>query len=178
MTVNRTAEYLVGLVTELRKLPEEIEWVEFKQNNFNPEEIGEYISALSNSAALCGKTHAYVVWGIAGQTHDIVGTVFRPATEKRGNEDLESWLLRLLNPRLDFWFRGVEIEGKSVVVLEIPRAYSKPVQFQGLGPQGDASHLLPGRRSAQDVARAKQPEGLRRRIRGSGRFSERLIASQ
>jgi ATP-dependent DNA helicase RecG len=131
MTVDRSIEYLIGLVAELRKMPEETEWMEFKQNNFNPEEIGEYLSALSNSAALCGKTHAYVVWGIANQTHEIVGTTFRPTAERRGNEDLESWLLRLLNPRIVFRFRAVEIESKPVVVLEIPRAFSKPVQFQG-----------------------------------------------
>lgn len=131
MTIDRTAEYLIGLVAELRKLPEETEWVEFKQNNYNPEEIGEYLSALSNSAALCGKTYAYVVWGITNHSHEIVSTTFRPATERRGNEDLESWLLRLLNPRIDFRFRTVEIDGRTVVILEIPRSPSKPVQFQG-----------------------------------------------
>jgi len=131
MTVDRDEAYLVGLVTELRKSQEETEWAEFKQNNCNPEEIGEYLSALSNSAALCGKMHAYIVWGIANLSHEIVGTTFRPTAERKGNEELESWLLRLLSPRIDFRFRAVEIEGKTVVLLEIPRATSKPVQFQG-----------------------------------------------
>ena len=35
--------YLQGLVTELRKLPAETGWIEFKENNSNPEEIGEYL---------------------------------------------------------------------------------------------------------------------------------------
>ncbi len=130
MSLERTPEYLVGLVAELRKLPAETEWVEFKQNNANPDDIGEYLSALSNAAALHGKTHAYVVWGIADQTHEVLGTTFRPGTAKKGNEDLESWLLRLLSPRIDFRFLPVEVEGQPVVVLEIPRASSKPVQFQ------------------------------------------------
>ena len=69
MNSERANEYFAGLVAELCKLPEETEWVEFKENNANPEEIGEYISALSNSAALCGKMHAYLVWGIADRTH-------------------------------------------------------------------------------------------------------------
>ncbi|MBW2093364.1 MAG: hypothetical protein JRI80_00620 [Deltaproteobacteria bacterium] len=51
MTVDRPIEYLVSIVQELRKLPEETEWVEFKHNRDNPEEIGEYISALANAAA-------------------------------------------------------------------------------------------------------------------------------
>ena len=32
MTTDRTAEYLIGLVRELCKLPQETEWVEFKEN--------------------------------------------------------------------------------------------------------------------------------------------------
>jgi len=39
MSINRTQEYLAGLVAELRKLPAETEWVEFKENNENPEEF-------------------------------------------------------------------------------------------------------------------------------------------
>ena len=49
----RSVEYLQSLVRELVKLPNETEWVEFKCNNKQPQMIGEYISALSNSAALC-----------------------------------------------------------------------------------------------------------------------------
>lgn len=39
------------VLEELRALSAETEWVEFKVNNTNPEEIGEYLSALSNTAA-------------------------------------------------------------------------------------------------------------------------------
>jgi ATP-dependent DNA helicase RecG len=38
------------LIKDLQALPKECEWVEFKINNNNPQDIGEYISALSNSA--------------------------------------------------------------------------------------------------------------------------------
>jgi len=61
MTVDRPVEYIVGLIHELLNLPKETEWVEFKHNNDNPDEIGEYISALSNSATLLGKVNAYMV---------------------------------------------------------------------------------------------------------------------
>lgn len=37
----------------LRKTEEE--WFEFKENWFEPKEIGEYMSAISNSAVICGK---------------------------------------------------------------------------------------------------------------------------
>lgn len=131
--MNRTPEYLAGLVTELRKLPAETSWVEFKESNSNPEDIGEYLSALANVAALEGKANAYVVWGIQDKTHDVVGTTFKPATTKgKGNEDLESWLARLLNPRLHFCFYELTYEDESLVLLEIPRASGRPVQFQGV----------------------------------------------
>jgi len=44
--------YAISLVQELRKLPHETEWVEFKVNNADPEEIGEYLSALANSVCV------------------------------------------------------------------------------------------------------------------------------
>jgi len=90
MTIDRSQEYLAGLVRELLKLPNETEWVEFKENNDNPEDIGEYISALSNAAALYGKTCAFMIWGIQDETHDIVGTRFSPSFAKVGSEELEN----------------------------------------------------------------------------------------
>ena len=132
MNTAPTQDYLNGLVDELRKLPEETGWVEFKENNTNPEEIGEYLSALSNTAALLGKANGYLVWGVQDKTHAVVGTSFKPAQTKKGNEVLENWLVRLLNPRLHFRFYELMHEGKPVVVLEIPRASGRPVQFQGV----------------------------------------------
>ncbi len=131
MSLDRDDNYLRGLVAELRKLPAETSWLEFKHNNDDPDEIGEYLSALSNSAALEGKTNAYLVWGIANESHDIVGTSFKPAKARKGGEELESWLLRMLSPRLHFRFLPVDMDGKALVVLEIPRASGKPTQFAG-----------------------------------------------
>lgn len=132
MSPVRSPQFLADLVRELCKLAEETEWVEFKQNNDQPEEIGEYISALSNAAALAGKASAYLVWGVRDKTHEIVGTAVAPRLGKKGNENFENWLLRLLNPKLEFWFHEVEIEGKRVVLLEIERAARQPVQFEGI----------------------------------------------
>ena len=61
MSTDRTSEYVSGLISELRKLPTETGWLEFKENNTDPEDIGEYLSALSNTAAIEGKANAYVV---------------------------------------------------------------------------------------------------------------------
>ena len=130
MSGERTAAYLAGLVHELRKLPVETEWVEFKRNNDNPEEIGEYLSALANSAALLGKVNGYMVWGVDDQNHDIVGTAFRPVATKIGNEELENWLLRLLAPKINFRFHEFVIDEQLVVLLEIGAAFRHPVRFR------------------------------------------------
>ncbi len=76
MTTVRSPEKLQGLVHELCKLPRETGWVEFKENNGDPVEIGEYISALANSAVLADKAFAYLVWGVRDSCQDIVGTTF------------------------------------------------------------------------------------------------------
>lgn len=127
----RSPEYLAGLVRELVKSPAETPWLEFKRNNEDPQEIGEYISALSNAAAMEPKTNAYMLWGIDDNSRDIVGTQFYPATAKKGNQPLESWLLQLLQPRIHFRFEEVEIDGHRVVILEIDRASHRPVAFSG-----------------------------------------------
>ena len=124
-------DYLAGLVREMCKLPNETDWIEFKVNYKKPQEIGEYISALSNSAALQRKTHAYLVWGIEDATHSVVGTDFSPGNAKKGNEPLETWLLRLLNPRIDFHFHETVLDGKRIVLLEIDLASRSPVAFNG-----------------------------------------------
>jgi ATP-dependent DNA helicase RecG len=45
MSPVRAPQFLADLVRELCKLAEETEWVEFKQNNDQPEEIGEWWAA-------------------------------------------------------------------------------------------------------------------------------------
>ena len=131
MSSERSRDYLVSLLHELCALPRESERVEFKVNNTEPQVIGEYISALANSAALVGQAFAYLVWGVHNDDHAIVGTHFDPHATRVGNEELESWLLRLLEPKIDFRFFRVEIEGRRVVLLEIGRAVRHPVRFSG-----------------------------------------------
>lgn len=125
-------EYLSGLLKELRQLPEETEWVEFKCNNTNPEDIGEYVSALSNSAVLQGKANAYIVWGVKDGSHEIIGTSFRPRQNRKGNEELENWLIQHLTPRIYFHFIEFDVDNNHIVMMEIPRASHQPIQFKGI----------------------------------------------
>lgn len=120
-----------ALISELIKLSKETEWVEFKENNTDPEMIGKNISALSNTSALLGKKQAYLVWGIDDETHEVTGTSFIPSQATHNQQELESWLLQKLSAKINFKFNEVEFEGKFIVILEIQPANNTPVRFDG-----------------------------------------------
>lgn len=121
---------LITLINELRSQAAETEWLEFKKNNIESDEIGEYISALSNSACLHDKDAAYLVFGITDRTHEIIGTSFQPNLSKIGNEELEGWLARLLNPRADFIISEFNVDNKHIVIFIIDPALNRPVAFK------------------------------------------------
>lgn len=120
---------LIAHIRELAALPNETEWVEFKQNNSDPAEIGEYISALSNSAALQGKPFAYLIWGVKDETHELVGSTFRPHTDKVKGQELENWIATNLFPRIHFRIHEAGESGRHYVLFEIPAAAHTPVRF-------------------------------------------------
>lgn len=118
------------LLEELTSLPKECEWVEFKVNNKDPQMIGERISALSNSANLDKQKAGYLVWGIEDNTHNIIGTTFSFKKEKKGNEELEFWILKMLSPKIDFKIYEFNAKrGERIVLVEISPAKDIPVKF-------------------------------------------------
>ncbi|XVU27332.1 AlbA family DNA-binding domain-containing protein [Actinoplanes sp. CA-054009] len=131
MSSARTSEQLTRLVRELLRLPAETEWLEDKVGNADPSEIGSYISALANGAALAEHDRGYLLWGIEDGTRAAVGTEFEPLRLKVGNENLENWLLRHLSPQIHFAFHHVTVGDKALVLLEIDRALHQPVAFKG-----------------------------------------------
>jgi len=121
-----TCEILKDLIVSYNK---ESEWIEFKLNNDNPEMVGEYISALANSATLHDIQKAYLVYGVEDETLCMSGTTFRPKTSKKGQEELEGWLHRLLNPSVEFVIYELECEGLLFSVFEIDSAKHAPIRF-------------------------------------------------
>src|SRR3954470_18742695 len=117
-----------ALVLSLARLPRETEWVEFKVDDADPQTIGDYISALANSAALHQKDSAYIVWGVKDDSHEIVGTSFQPRKIKIGNEELENWLTRSLSPQVDFRIHEIDVEGKPVVLFRVTPCRYQPVR--------------------------------------------------
>jgi predicted HTH transcriptional regulator len=126
-----TDDDLKILLSELRSFPNETEWLEFKSNN--AQELGEYISALSNSACIHDKEFGYIVFGIDDKTHRIVGTKFSPYQKGKGNEDLIPWIIRLLRPHVHFDHFEFEVEGEQIVLFRVRAANGIPVKFSGEG---------------------------------------------
>lgn len=120
----------VALVDDLRLLPSETAWVEFKHNNSDPQTIGILISALANSARLADKHTAYLVWGIQDSTHAVLGTSFVPSGASVQGQPLEFWLSQRLRPAPALQFKEVGHPGGRVVLLEIPAATPTPVEFE------------------------------------------------
>lgn len=123
-------ENLDKLVRQLCAYPDETPWLEFKHNNYDPETIGEDISALANGATLDEKNCAYFIWGVKDGTHEIVGTDQNLQKLKKGNEELENWLRRMLSNNADFEYHTVNLDNVTVGVMIIQCAFKQPVTFQ------------------------------------------------
>ena len=128
--MSRTEEIvkLEAVIRDLIAHSHEEEWFEFKTNRITDHEIGEYISALSNAAALVGQDAGYLVWGIDNNTHRIIGTTFDYHRDVK-NEPIQHYLARNTQPDIGFAFRELTLEGKRIVVLIIPAAQKTPVSF-------------------------------------------------
>jgi len=124
-------DQLADIATELLALPRETPWIEFKENNEDPQLIGEYLSGLSNSAALEGKPRGFLLWGVSDAEHRPLGTGFDPTSAKKGNEDLIPWLTRGLTPQLHFEFDEVEVDGARLVLMSVEAASFQPTKFFG-----------------------------------------------
>ena len=126
------AQELTALLDRLRHEPHETEWLEFKESHYEPQVLGEYLSALANAACLAGKPRGYLVFGVRDQTHEVVGTDFDPhAVKAKGNQDLLVWLAMGLQPNVGFEVHLLAHPKGRVVFFEIGPAWDRPVRFYG-----------------------------------------------
>ncbi len=125
------ADNLIKIIENLIAHKYEKEWFEFKVNWFEPHQIGEYISALSNAAAMEGEDSGYLVWGIDNNTHHVVGTDFDPDCEVK-NEPLKHYLARQIIPHIGFRFEEITLQEKRVIILIIPAADKIPIAFDDI----------------------------------------------
>lgn len=164
---------LYALLDRLRAEQRESEWLEFKSKHYEPQVLGEYISALANSACLLGKPRGYLVFGVENETHKVVGTTFDPALEKgKGNQPLSLWLSLGMQPNVGFEIYPFDYHDKRVVLFEIHPAFDRPVKFYGIAYIRDGS---------SKTVLAKYPEKERqiwqRRMEWSAQVCERATLS-
>lgn len=126
-----TAE-LTALLDRLCAEPRETEWLEFKANRYEPQVLGEYLSALANSACLQGRPRGYLAFGIEDGSHAVMGTTFDPQAEKgKGEQLLPLWLSLGLRPNVGFEIHAFIYQGERVVLFEVHPAFDRPVEFYG-----------------------------------------------
>lgn len=133
LTTTQTLERTRRLIDDLRAMPAETSWVEFKENNADGPLVGKLIAALSNAARLADQHFAYLVWGIRDGDHDAVGTSFQPGVKREQGQPFEHWLASRLQPSLEFRFEEVDYHGQRLVLLTIPAAATAPVEFDRSG---------------------------------------------
>lgn len=150
------ATTLLEQLSALLALPAETEWVEFKEakDNYDFGRLGRYFSALSNEAALAGKTQGWLVFGINNQ-HRVVGSRYRPQRPKL--DSLKKEVADKTNNRLSF----VEIHELAhpqgrVLLLEIPAALpGVPTTWEGHAYGREGESLGPLNLAEQDRIRAR-----------------------
>ncbi|MBS3981225.1 MAG: putative DNA binding domain-containing protein [Rhodobacteraceae bacterium] len=111
----------------------ENEVVEFKEasNEYDTDKIGRYFSALANEANLRDADAGWLVFGVNNKTRDVVGTNYRPERERL--DGLKHQIAQGADPSTTFrQILEVDVDGKRVVMLEIPPApRGIPIAWQG-----------------------------------------------
>jgi len=124
-------EDLIQLIDELRTLPKETEWVEFKTGTATTnDKLGQYISALSNAACITHEAFGYLIFGVQDDDHKVVGTKFKFKNRKEDNQELELWIRRLLLPSVSFQYFTCQYGELALEVFKIPATSGEPVNFK------------------------------------------------
>lgn len=124
---------LINLIDDLRALPKETEWAEFKLSTIKPQErLGEYISGLSNAARVNNQAFGYLILGVDDNDHSVKGTNYNFKSRKQGNEELEFWIRRYLSPSIRFEYFECNYDAThKIEIFRIPAAVGEPTNFQG-----------------------------------------------
>ena len=121
----------INIIENILSFTDEYEWLDYKENWFSKDEIGELISAISNGAALCGRENGYIVWGVKDKTKEIVGTNINFDKDIDG-EPYKHYLARKLKPSVPFEVRDFLYQQKRIVMLIIHAAKSIKTKYDGV----------------------------------------------
>lgn len=123
-------ENKIEVFENLISFKDEYEWLDFKENWFSKDEIGEYISAIANGAALSGREYGYVIWRIRDSDKKIVGTSVNFDRDIDG-EPYKHYLARNLKPSIPFETTEFEYDGLRIVMLIIPASKAVVTKYKG-----------------------------------------------
>ncbi|MDM8272893.1 ATP-binding protein [Ligilactobacillus salivarius] len=115
---------------------DESEILDYKENMKDKKQIGEYISALGNSALMLHLSAAYLIWGVKDISKEIVGTNIKPYLEKapKGNMPFTTYLEQYLDPKINLYWEEHIIEEKRILLLKIDVTHvNRPIKFLGQG---------------------------------------------
>ncbi len=138
-----TDQELLQKLEQLRKLPHETEWVEFKEakQNLDLRKLGRYVSALSNEANLKTQPCGWLVFGVRDD-RSICGSKFR-----ENPSDLDSLKHEIARETGGVTFLDIHVvqhpQGR-VLMFQIPPApQGLPVSFQGHWYGRDGESMVP-----------------------------------
>ncbi len=151
-----THEESLILLNELRALPVETEWLEFKEakTQFDSNKLGQYFSAIANEANLKDREYGWLIFGVEDKQRKIVGTAFRNTPTQL--ESLKKEIADKTTGRITFLdIFEVQVDGQRVVMLQIPAASrGMPVSWNGhhYGRDGESIGAL----SIDEIERIRQ----------------------
>lgn len=119
----------IDLIENFLQLNDEYEWLDFKEDWFSKDEIGEYISAVANGACLCGKEYGYVVWGVKDSPKTVVGTTI-DFDKDIDNEPYKHYLARNLKPSVAFEVIETTYSNHRIVILRVPASKSVQTKYK------------------------------------------------
>jgi len=138
------------ILDELRAMPVETEWLEFKEakNDFPIDKLGRYFSAIANEANLKNREYGWLILGIEDQHHKIVGSQYR--LNKAKLESLKKEVADKTTGQITFLeifelLIDEEEDKKRVLMFQIPAAPSGlPIAWQGhyFGRDGESIGAL------------------------------------
>ena len=124
---------LLKILEELMNLPNETEYIEFKEakNEFSFEKLGEYFSALSNEANLKKQKYAWLIFGITDKVpRKVSGTNYREGIKL---QKLKEEIAQHTTNKITFdEIFEVEKDDKRVLMFRIlPSPKNLPIAFKG-----------------------------------------------
>ena len=151
-----THDDLLMILDELRAMPVETEWLEFKEakRNYDFAKLGRYFSSIANEANLKDREYGWLLFGVEDKSHEIVGTSYR--SDPKQLESLKKEVADKTSGRITFLdIFEVWGDGKRVLMLQIPAASKgAPVAWDGHYYGRDGESLGPP--SLDEIERIRQ----------------------